>query len=269
MGHVVQRYIEDVMFRPPLPKLMYPLDLAESGGCEGPRARAAFRDTAVPCVSAECVRPRMLIVYFHGNSENLATLHPFARDLGTVLDADVVAPEYPGYWASSSDERPTEAACFAAVEHFVDHIKRVADLPVVFFGYSMGCALALHAAHVHRGERFPAAIVLLAPFVSAASVQLAHGPMALRASPLWGLVDVFAMRTAALQQGHPIIVFGAAQDEVIPPSHSAYIASLAAKHGRCEYHLVEGATHASIRSDRTGEVYAAVGAFLESVLERV
>lgn len=256
------------MFCPPQPLLHYPSECGDDGGFDGDIARAVYAATGVPCVGVEHPRPRMLAVYFHGNSENLRTLYPFTRDLSTVLDSHVLALEYPAYYAGSAESAPSEKACFDAADRFVAHVKEStpARLPVVFFGYSMGCALALHCAHKHRGENFPAAIALLAPFVSAASVRLAHGPMALHASTLWGPLDVFAMKTAALQQGHPMIVFGAEKDEVIPPTHSAYIAKLAAAHGRCEYHLVPGATHSSIRSDRDGVVYPALLAFLDSIV---
>jgi hypothetical protein len=70
----------------------------------------------------------------------------------------------------------------------------------------MGCALALHAAHVHKGERFPHAIVLLAPFVSAASVRLAPTRLALHMAAMWSPFDVFKMKESALQQGHPLFV---------------------------------------------------------------
>lgn len=195
----------------------------------------------------------------------MKTLSPFIRDLAVVLDAKVFAFEYPGYYVDDA-RGPTEAACFEAAERFVEHIKALAPVPVLFFGYSMGCAMALHTAHVHRGERFPRAIVLLAPFVSAASVRLAPTRLTLRLSALWSPFDVFKMKESALQQGHPLFVATGDCDEVIPPTHGRAIADYAGRHGASEFLLVKGATHASIRSDKTGEVYAAVGAFLQKLV---
>ena len=283
----VREYIKRMLFNPPTPRLVFPLESMRvveddaSGspppgaefGAPGepdrseppysPLARAAYAATGVPCVCAERPAPRRWVIYFHGNSENLATLYLFIRDLGVALDATVFAFEYPGYCAGEDDA--SEKGCFDASDRFVEYIKRTAPpgMPVVFVGYSMGCALALHTAHTHRGERFPAAVVLMAPFVSAASVRLAASKWSLAASFLWSSVDVFRMQQAALQQGHPILVFGAENDEVIPAAHPVAIYEMARKHGVAEFDLVPGATHASLRSDRGGIVYPAMRRFFE------
>jgi pimeloyl-ACP methyl ester carboxylesterase len=125
--------------------------------------------------------------------------------------------------------------------------------------------MALHAAHVHRGDRFPHAICLLAPFVSAASVRLAHTRLALRLTSVWSALDVFKMKESALEQGHPLFVATGDADEVIPPAHGRAIADYAAKHGVAKFVLVPGATHASIRSDRAGLVYPSFLEFLSQL----
>ena len=191
-----------------------------------------------------------------------------------MLDATVVALDYPGYYAGDV-EVPSETTCFEASERFVAHVQAVATAPVLFFGYSMGCAMALHAAHVHKtraqdgagrtGSDFPHSICLLAPFVSAASVKLAHSKTALRFSGMWGGLDVFRMKESALQQGHPLFVAVGDADEVIPPSHGRAIAEYASEHGVSEFVLVPGATHASVRSDRAGVVYPALLEFLKRI----
>jgi alpha-beta hydrolase superfamily lysophospholipase len=269
---LVHAYINHELFNPPQPLLVYPLQcakqLAEDDVACPPYsdfARKAYDATHVPCVCAERARPKRWAVYFHGNSENLATLFLFIRDLSVAIDATVFALEYPGYYAG--DEAPSEKGCFAAADRFVEYLKTAAPpgVPVVFVGYSMGCAVALHAAHTHKGERFPAAVALLAPFVSAASVRLAPSRFTLAASFLWAPVDVFQMKQAALQQGHPILIFAAENDEVIPAAHPRAIYELARKHGMAEFDIVPGATHASIRSDRDGVVYPAMRRFFEKL----
>lgn len=123
----------------------------------------------------------------------------------------------------------------------------------------------MHAAHTHLGESFPRAICLLTPFVSAASVRLAHGPLSLRVSGAWAPVDVFRMKRSALEQGHPLFVAHGEDDEVIHHSHGKAIADYAGRHGVARFVLVPGATHASIRSDRARAVYPAFAAFLEGL----
>jgi len=272
MTRYIKKHVEDLLFYPSKPLMQYPLDCAD-GGCFfntsiPSLAQQLYTLSRVACIAVEHEAPRKWIVYFHGNSENLVSLTPYIKDLSQVAQSTVLALEYPGYYVKTDphtgqEEVPTEEGCFSAGEAFVEHVKRLAPVPVVFLGYSMGCAVALHSALVHKGENFPAVLALLAPFVSAASVKLAQGPLSLRFSFLWSSFDVFPMKTAALQQGHPTIVFGAEKDEVIPPCHSQKMAELSAEHGTSEYHLVTGATHASIRSDEAGVVYPALLKFMD------
>jgi alpha-beta hydrolase superfamily lysophospholipase len=254
------------MFCPPQPLMHYPLDCGAGGLADNSLAKTAYESSRVPCVCAVRAKPRYVFVYFHGNSENLVTCSPFVESLADRMKSTVYALESPGYYATLEDESPSEAGCFAHADRFVAHIKETAKVPVVFLGYSMGCALALHAAYTHRRQNFPAAVALLSPFLSAASVRLAQGSLSMRLAPLWSSIDVFRMKDAALQQGHPTVVFGAANDEVIPPCHAQRIAELAGKNGPSEFHMVEGATHASIRSDESGVVYDALSKFLDKVV---
>lgn len=287
MSHLVKNYIEQhYLFHPPRepaeaggePSLLhYPLGCQagdpvtatfgnasaskkNAGGGYNEDAKRAYKETEVPTVCARHASPKYCVVYFHGNAESVKTLYPFIVDLSAVLEATVWAFEYPGYYEGS--EKPSEKGCFQAAEKFCAYIQNVAQEPVVFFGYSMGCAMALHAALVHKAEDFPSAIVLLAPFMSAASVRLAHSQLTLLAAPLWAPIDVFRMRESALEQGHPLFVATGSNDDVVPPCHGEEISRVASIHGTSEHLSVPGATHASIRSDATEVLYDQMREFL-------
>jgi hypothetical protein len=262
MTEYVKSHIRDLLFYPPDPILEYPMGVYDNG-YDNPYARAAFAATGVPCICAvHPGQPKYWVVYFHGNSENLKLLYPFIQDLSETLDAHVFALEYEGYCNYVGGKRvPSERGCFGNADRFVEYIQQVAPVPVVFFCYSMGCAVGLHAAHTHKREKFPFAVILLAPFVSAASVKLATNRLMLALTPLWSPFDVFTMKRAALEQGHPIFVASGMNDEVIPPSHGRAIYELALKHGTAQF-LQTQDTHASIRADPEGKVYPAVKQFL-------
>jgi pimeloyl-ACP methyl ester carboxylesterase len=89
----------------------------------------------------------------------------------------------------------------------------------------------------------------MAPFVSAASVVLAPRSWMLGLTSLYSSFDVFAMRTAALRNGHTLFVAHGTADEVIPVSHGRAIAQWAAQHApdRVAFLEVPDATHASLR----------------------
>jgi len=216
------------------------------------------KKTGLPCVCAlpSSGEARYYVVYTHGNSENLETLWEHVADIANCLSAAVFAFEYPGYYQGSV---ASERACYAACESFAKELKAIAPLPVVLMGYSMGCALALHAAEVHKGEDFPQAVVLMCPFYSVAATQLG---MAL--SWLAAPVDRFRLRHSALVQGHPIIIFTAEDDAVTPPSHGEALFSLAKRHSPQAVHVtVPKATHGDLRIHKV--VWDETKSFLDSL----
>lgn len=243
-------------------------------GFDNPLAREAFAQSGVPCVCAPLTgsEPEYWIVYFHGNSENMKLAYPYAKDLGKKFRAHVFVVEYEGYCSyKGGAPAPSERGCFGNADRFVAHIKRVAPVPVLFVGYSMGCAVALHAAHTHRrtgvgggDERFPHAVLLMAPFLSAASVKLARNHTALAFNSLWAPFDVMTMKHAALEQGHPLVAASGDADDVVPREHAELIVQLAKRHAPAEY-VRTGDTHASVRADPEGRIYPAFGAFLQKL----
>jgi len=196
--------------------------------------------TGLPCV---CASPpgggSRWIVYTHGNAENLCTMYPHLQDASVVTDSVVISYELPGYFAGTE---PSERACYDASERFVEAIKSVAPMPVVLMGYSMGCALALHAAEVHRGESFPLAVCLMCPFYSVAATQLG-----MTWSWLAAPFDRFKLKHSAIVQGHPIIVFTAGADEVTPKEQGEVLFGLAKENTHAVHVEVPGATHANLR----------------------
>lgn len=266
--HDPRGYIRKNLFHPPRPLLKYPRDVSEY---VTPRCEEIFKKTSIPCIGIEVNDPRYVFVYFHGNGENLEKFAPFLQFLSDNTESTVYAPEYIGYYATDGkkQEQPHEDRCFDTAARFVAAVNEMTTRPVVFFGYSMGCALALHAAEVNRipkGQKasnvdFPFAIVLLAPFVSAASVVLARTTNSLYFSGMYACVDIFTLKHAALVQGHPMFVASGGADSVVPPAHSAVIAKQAAKHGVCLHVEIPEADHISLR--QFVNVYEKLNDFLQ------
>jgi len=266
-------YISNLLFRPPKPLPTYD-ELRTSRASPAHVTDACqeiYEMTKIPSVCCEHPDPQMVIAYSHGNSENISSGAWFAVELSRVFKADVYSYEYAGYFAHREDALPpppSEAGCFDASAVFVGHLARrereTRGLPVVLVGYSMGCAVALHAADAHRRDDFPAAVLLLAPFVSAASVVLAPRSWMLSLTPFYSPVDVFCMRTAALRQGHCLFVAHGTADEVIPAAHGRAIAQWAAQHSPKDVAFLEvpDATHASLRLH--SEVYEQFLEFLSA-----
>lgn len=102
------------------------------------------------------------ILYFHGNGENIA--HYWERvELLYDLHYNVLIIDYHGYGASGGE--PSEEGCAmdarAAYDHAVDE-RGVDPAALVYYGYSLGGAVAIHLA----AERPPAALITEAAFGS-------------------------------------------------------------------------------------------------------
>jgi len=165
--------------------------------------------------------PKCTVVYCHGNAENLYNAADFLQMLSDKLDADVHAFEYPGY--SSGDGSPSDEACYTAAAAFTRQLRPRAPLVVV--GFSMGCAPALHAATSTPGV---AAVVLLSPFVSAASVVLARNAEALTWNWLYRVYDVFCTLPLVERLICPLLVVHGARDAVVPSAHGRLVSAHAA-----------------------------------------
>jgi uncharacterized protein len=103
------------------------------------------------------------VVYFHGNGGNLSVWADVLVGLWRER-LDVVALDYRGYGLSTG--RPTERGLYRDVDATIAHVDaslRRPDLPLIYWGRSLGTAMAGYAAT--RGQ--PEGVVLEAGFPSA------------------------------------------------------------------------------------------------------
>jgi hypothetical protein len=257
MSSALARWVvEPHVFAEPEKALRYPIDVIDY---TNDFTNELYGATNVPCIMAVHPAPRGAVAYFHGNSENLSVLCTFLGQLSEKTGLTALALEYPGYHGEGA--RPTEAGCFRAAEDFALALKaRLGGMPLVYFGYSMGCALALHCAARIRGD----AVVLVAPFVSAASVVLARNRAELFFAPMWAPFDVFVTRIDAKHSECSIIVFTGDKDDVVPECHGVKLANIHARFGKSVHVSVPGADHESIRSQPI--VYTELSGFLDANL---
>ena len=151
---------------------------------------------------------RALVVYFHGNGGNLSNWAPILSDLARH-GFDVLAFDYRGYGVSTG--RPTESGVYRDADAVLEHLSgaNTGSLPVIYWGRSLGTAVAAYAA----SRRRPDGIILEAGFPDARAV--------VRSSPPLALLSVFSsyrFATAAwlkTAQTPGLVIHGDA-DQVIP-----------------------------------------------------
>jgi len=93
------------------------------GPTRGPMTPALF----LPAATAE---PRGLLIYLHGNGEDLGCIAPWARAVGDCLDVHVLVPEYEGYGIHPV-RRANESGCnraAAAAYHYATEVLGVRHL---------------------------------------------------------------------------------------------------------------------------------------------
>ncbi|HLV00822.1 MAG TPA: alpha/beta hydrolase [Acidobacteriota bacterium] len=179
---------------------------------------------------------RAEILFFHGNAGNLSVWLDYLAQLYTH-GYSVFALDYRGYGASTG--RPTEAGILEDSKAFVDfywkHLMR-AELPVVYFGRSLGGVTSAYASTV----REPAGLILEATFPDKATL-LEHYPV-LR------FLNHFAKYRLATVEflqdiDCPILLIHGDQDTVVPLSVGERLFDLIK--GDRDFYVVRGADHNS------------------------
>jgi uncharacterized protein len=152
---------------------------------------------------------RARVIYFHGNGGNLSLWSEILVALSR-RGFDVVAFDYRGYGLSSG--RPSEQGLYRDVEAMLglvnDRLRRV-DIPIVYWGRSLGSTMAAYAATL----REPNGVIVESGFPSMRAV--------VRVNPiLWALswFSSYEFPTARLLSTTraPVLVLHGDDDSVIP-----------------------------------------------------
>ena len=153
-------------------------------------------------------RPRADIVYFHGNGGNLSLWLPVLAALHR-LQYRVLAVDYRGYGLSTGS--PTEEGVYLDAEATVRHAARGRrrDRPLVFWGRSLGAAIAASATrHVA-----PDGLILENAFPDKAAVI--RGQPVLRALNVFGSYR-FATSELLRAFRRPVLVMHGDRDTIVP-----------------------------------------------------
>jgi alpha-beta hydrolase superfamily lysophospholipase len=124
-------------------------------------------ETSVPCLLLQRKEATHLMIYCHGNGEDLGHIAPQVAETSRALGISVLAFEYPGYGlcvgaASENSVSLAARAAFAfALKTMCVPVERI-----VAFGRSIGSG----SATILASENRLAALVLQSPFLSVKSL---------------------------------------------------------------------------------------------------
>jgi pimeloyl-ACP methyl ester carboxylesterase len=229
---------------PPAPLEEVWLDLPDGG-----RVQAwALVSPALPATAP-------LVVFFHGNGENLETLRwsGLFEELGR-LGVAILATDFPGYGRSTGI--PSEEGLSATGEAAVAWAReRHPDRPLVVAGWSLGAALAIATVDRHPEVR---GLIALSPWTTLAEAAAEIFPeFAVKAM----LDERYDSRAAARRIRVPALVVHGERDDLISVRQGEEVASVLA--GPKTWVPVRGAAHNDLLGRR--EVWEAMARFLASL----
>ncbi|CAD8141837.1 unnamed protein product [Paramecium octaurelia] len=121
----------------------------------------------IPCLLIKYENSSNIVVYFHGNAEDITQSYAFLIHLRNVLQQEkisVLAVEYPGYGKYNKVQTSAEA-----IQNDADYVynyltKKIGyeENSIMIFGRSIGSGPATYLASKHK----PGCLVLMSPFTS-------------------------------------------------------------------------------------------------------
>lgn len=200
--------------------------------------RAADGTALFAIVVGDPARADRVLLAFHGNADLARNLIPWAQAVTRVAHIAVVLPEIRGYDGLAG--RPTYVAAALdarAARAFVVDGLGVATSRLVYFGHSLGSAIAAELASEHP----PVALVLQSPFTSARAMARRMAVPGL--TLFWPIVSRVHYDTEhRVRELHvPVSVVHGLRDRVVPAKMGEEVYSAAAVKGKLL--LVPGAGH--------------------------
>jgi abhydrolase domain-containing protein 17 len=230
---------DGMIFHPPPP-----------GYTDGPELRRIPAADGVTLAALYLPHPaaKYLLVYCHGNAEDLGTLAPHLRNLRDRLGVSVLGWDYRGYGLSGG--RPGAAATLRDAHAVMAYAAGTLGVPaerIILYGRSLGGGPAVEVAASQRVR----GLILQSTFTSAFRVMTR-----VRILPF----DKFVVLEKLPRVTCPVLVIHGTADRTVPFSHG--LRNYAALPGP-KYHLwVDGAGHNDLNAVAGDAYWRALGDFV-------
>ena len=180
--------------------------------------------------------PKGVILYFHGNRDNLERWGSIASEL-THYQYDVFVVDYSGYGKSmgTPSEKALLSDALAVCNYIIEHY---CYLKMIYYGRSLGTGVAAWLSYVQP----PDGLILETPYYSLEALILKY-------YPFYSLYEnkLSYLKTKEFLKGHqfPVLMFHGTSDELIPLSEAKKLAdSLASDYLRL--YIIEDGTHQNL-----------------------
>jgi len=215
-------FVDRLIFPAPLPTYNRDQDPWKKHLCWIPWNEAVSPDyvdderyaEGIPCMWLPSPKAAGVILFCHGNAEDLGMCLPFLKHMQQQFKMNVLAVEYPGYGLLHhlpASEAGIKEVALTAFRFTLDELK-VAYEQVILFGRSIGSGPSVYLA-----SRFPiGGLILVAAFTSVrdAAKGLIGEPIA------QFLDDRFPNAALIGNVSCPTLFIHGERDSLVPPSHS-------------------------------------------------
>eukprot|EP00299_Pterocystis_sp_00344_P012030 c5718_g1_i1.p1 GENE.c5718_g1_i1~~c5718_g1_i1.p1 ORF type:complete len:331 (+),score=87.80 c5718_g1_i1:46-993(+) len=162
---------------------------------------------------------KVLVVHFHANAETVAHLD---HERWNGLDASVISIGYRGYAWSTGSPKLTKLcsdaeACFQKLASVLDG--QLKQLPIIFYGRSLGAISAIHLAHLHQSDANVKGLILESGIISFKELPMVKEFVKSmpQVAPMFPMLPdpIGSLKKIASLQLPVLIIHGSA-DELIP-----------------------------------------------------
>jgi len=168
----------------------------------------------IPCLWLPAPKAAGVILFCHGNAEDLGMCFPFLKHMRDQFKMNVLAVEYPGYGLLSglpSFEAALKEVALTAFRFVLDELK-VAYEQIILFGRSVGSGPSVYLA-----SRFPVGgLILVAAFAS-----IREAAKSLVGNLIAQILEERFPNIALIGNvSCPTLFIHGEKDSLVPPSHS-------------------------------------------------
>lgn len=174
----------------------------------------------IPCLFLRNPSPtKKILVYFHGNSEDLGGAYNFLKFVQFRIEAHIISVEYPGYGVYKG--QPTESSILNDASRVLEFIQKVLKWPtkdVIALGRSIGTGPACYLASMNS----LGALALISPYTSIRGiVKTMFGKIS-----QYFIKERFIITDMIKKVKCPTFILHGKRDNIIPVEHSEILADL-------------------------------------------
>lgn len=205
----------------------------------------------IPIVTVTHKKPRMAILYSHGNAEDLGLVHKWCEVLSLKFHASVYSYDYRGYGPQAGSA--TERNVFSDITAVVEYMKKFhAVEDIVFFGRSLGCAPSIKAASLYPRTK---ALILESPFLTCVKTVV---------NTSWTFwFDMFCNEKTIKECHQPTLIIHGTRDTVVPFAHGQRLLELCPN--ATDHLWLAGAGHNDIDTTFRADLFQKCLQFMENV----